>query len=154
MTGPFRWAAGLNGLGVVTAEDLEQCAFLALEDALEAWNPERGLFLTLYGLRLKAAFSVAAGVRTQRAKRDPLQTALSLDSPLTDDAGDPFALADTVPDPAAEAAVEAVAELDFRRRRHEARKAVVSRWMFPSPVNEDIGNCRQAFCSKHSEQRL
>lgn len=122
----YRWAAALNGLGGVTVEDLDQCAFLALAETLEAWDPERGAFLTLYGLRLKTAFSEAAGLRTQRTKRDPLQAALSLDAPLTDDSGDPFVLTDIVPDPAAEAAVDAVAELDFRRRRHEAIEAALA----------------------------
>ncbi len=115
----YRWAAALNGLGGVTVEDLEQCAFLALMKTVEGWDASKGAFLTLYGLRLKTAFSEAAGLRTQRTRRDPLQAALSLDAPLTDDDGDSFSLADIVLDPAAETAIEAAALRDFQQRRHK-----------------------------------
>jgi len=105
-----RWA--YSGRGGVTVDDLMQEAFLALLDALEGWRPEGGAFLTWYALRLKAAFTEATGRRTQRQKLDPLHSAASLDAPLTDDEGDQLVMVDVIPDPAAEAALEAVDELD------------------------------------------
>ena len=100
-------------------EDYIQVAFLALLDALESWDPAAGAFLTWYSLKLKGAFTEAAGMRTQRDKRDPIHHALSLDAPLTDSDED-LTLADTIEDPYAAAAVEAVAELDYRQRRRQA----------------------------------
>lgn len=57
-----------------------------------------------------------AGLRTRREERDPLEAALSLEAPLTDSVGEPFTLAEAVPDPAAEAAFSAVAERDKAQR--------------------------------------
>lgn len=104
-----RWARIERG--GATVADLEQSSFVALMDALEGWNPEQGKFLTWYGLRLRGALSEATGQRTQRDRLDPLDGAASLDTPLSDDP-DAGTLADVTPDPAAERAVEAVAEQD------------------------------------------
>ncbi len=97
----IRWAAALGERSGATVEDLLQVAFLALVEAVEGYDPSSGVFLTWYGLKLKAAFTEATGQRTKRQREDPLLTALSLDAPLTDDTGDPFTLADTIEDPAA-----------------------------------------------------
>lgn len=104
-----RWARIERG--GATVADLEQSSFVALLDALEGWNPERGKFLTWYGLVLRGALSEATGQRTQRDRLDPLDAASSLDVPFSDDP-DAGTLADVVRDPAAEQAVEAVAEQD------------------------------------------
>ena len=111
----YRWARALNG---VTIDDLQQCAFLALVEAVGSWDRDRGAFLALYGLKLQAAFTEAAGLRTERDKRDPLRTAVSLDAPLTNDEGDPLTLSDVIPDPVS--TIDTVAELDFQQRRHNA----------------------------------
>lgn len=113
-----RWAPA--GRGGITVEDLQQESFLALLDALERWRPDAGPFLSMYSLRLKAAFTVATGQRTQRNRLDPLQGCISLDAPLTDGEGDPLCLADVLPDQRAEAAVEAVVERDAAAQRNEA----------------------------------
>lgn len=87
-------------------EDLMQSAFLALLEAVSSFSPDKGAqFLTWYTFRLKTAFAEATGWRTERQRRDPLRAAVSLDAPLTDDEGD-MTLADTIPDPAAEAVIE------------------------------------------------
>ena len=115
----YRWERALGSRCGVTVDDLTQTGFLALLDALETWKPEAGTFLTWYGLRLKAAFSEATGQRTQRDKRDPLQNCTSLDTPVTEE-GDALTLADVLPDPAAEQAIEDIAERDCRQRLHHA----------------------------------
>ena len=115
-----RWCRALGDRAGVTQEDLAQCAFLALLDAVEDWKQDGGGFLTWYGLRLKTAFAVACGVRTKRDLNDPLQSALSIDAPLTDNEGDPFTLADVTEDPAAEAAIQSVEERDRMQRLHDA----------------------------------
>lgn len=115
-----RWCRALGDRAGVTQEDLAQCAFIALLDAVEDWKQDEGVFLTWYGLRLKTAFAVACGVRTKRDLNDPLQSALSIDATLTDNEGDPFTLADIIEDPAAEAAIQRVEEWDRVQRLHDA----------------------------------
>lgn len=119
-----RWAAA--GRGGTTVEDLQQEAFLALLDALDGWDDGKGAFLTWYGLRLKAAFTVATKQRTQRDRLDPLQISFSLDAPLTDNQGDPFTLADVVSDAAAAAELESVEARDWHRRQTEAINQALS----------------------------
>ena len=97
-----RWAAFGRG---VTVDDLEQEAFIALLDALERWREADGPLLSVYALRLKAAFTAATGRRTQRDRLDPLDRALSLDAPLNDDP-DADTLEAVVEDPAGAAAIE------------------------------------------------
>ena len=89
----------------VTMDDLEQEAFIALLDALERWREADGPLLSVYALRLKAAFTEATGQRTQRDRLDPLDRALSLDAPLSDDP-DADTLEAVVEDPAGAAAIE------------------------------------------------
>lgn len=116
-----RWCRAMEGRGGMVLEDYIQVAFLALLDALESWDPAAGAFLTWYGLKLKGAFTEAVGMRTQRDKRDPIHHALSLDAPLADsENGEDLTLADVIEDPYAAAEVEAVAELDYQRRRTQA----------------------------------
>ena len=117
----YRWCRAMEGRGGMVLEDYIQVAFLALLEALESWDPAAGAFLTWYGLKLKGAFTEAVGMRTQRDKRDPIHHALSLDAPLTDsESGEDFTLADVIEDPYAAAGGEAVAELDYQRRRTQA----------------------------------
>lgn len=85
-------------------DDFEQVAFLALLEALEGWDDRAGSFLTWYGLKLRGAFSEASGQRTKRDQLDPIQSAVSLETPLADREGDLLYLEDVIPDPRAEEA--------------------------------------------------
>ncbi len=114
-----RWAAA--GLGGVEPEDLTQAGFIAVMQAADSFDPAAGCaFTTWLEVYLKQEFAAATGQRTKRDRLDPLQTAVSLDMPLTDSEGSPFILEDTLPDPAAEAALAAVGERDFAQRRRAA----------------------------------
>lgn len=65
-----RWAAFGRG---VTVDDLEQEAFIALLDALERWREADGPLLSVYALRLKAAFTAATrAAYTARPASTPL----------------------------------------------------------------------------------
>lgn len=44
----LRWLRALDGKGGTTLDDLEQCAFLAMLDALESWNIDSGSFIGWY----------------------------------------------------------------------------------------------------------
>lgn len=103
-----RWCRAMEGRGGVDVDDLEQVAFLALLDTLGGWDAQCGSFLTLYSLKIRTAFAAATWLRTERDKRDPLNAALSIDAPLTDNEGEPFTIADTVPDTAAQEVFDAV----------------------------------------------
>ena len=120
-----RWCLALGNRAGMEPEDFEQVAFLALLDALEGWEPGKWSFLTVYGTTLKAAFAAATGQRTQRNKRDPLQNCTSLDMPVAESEGDALTLGDVLPDPAAEQAIEDIAERDRRQRLYGALHQVV-----------------------------
>lgn len=119
-----RWIAAWEGRGGVTLDDLQQCAFLALLDALESWRPDGGSFIGWYALRLKAAFTAAYGQRTQRDRLDPLQTATSLETPL-DGYDDDLTLGDTIEDPEAMSAMETVEEIDRLHHLHDIMQEVI-----------------------------
>jgi RNA polymerase sigma factor (sigma-70 family) len=96
-----RWA----GLGGTTIEDLTQAGFIAMLRAVDTYDPTKAKFSTYLFRRLRAELSAATGYNSKRSWFDPLQSAVSLDAPLTDD-DDSDTFADLIPDPAAEAAIE------------------------------------------------
>jgi RNA polymerase sigma factor (sigma-70 family) len=118
----YRWTRAAKGRGGVVLDDLVQCAFIALLDAVQTWRPDSGAsFIGWYSLKLKAAFTEATGQRTERTRQDPLDRALSLDMPLLDgNLAEDLTLADVIEDPRSEEEIEAVAELDYQQRRKQA----------------------------------
>ncbi len=112
----YRWYKATEGRAGMVLEDFLQVSFLAVLDALEGWDPDKGAFLTWYALKLKSSFTEAAGQRTKRGKCDPLQNCVSLDMPLTDSEDEALYLGDVLPDPEAEEAIENVAERDRLHR--------------------------------------
>ncbi len=83
----------------VEFEDLYQSGFLAVVQAVQTYDPEKEVkFLTWLGHPLKTAFSAALGVRTEKQRLDPLNSASSLDAPLEHDTDD-LTVGDTVSDP-------------------------------------------------------
>lgn len=88
-----------DGFGGADIEDLVQSGFLGLLETVEIFDPDAGAgFLTVLDWKLKTAFSEAAGGRSKRRSRDPLNYAASLDEPLTDDGDSSLTLLDTIPD--------------------------------------------------------
>ncbi len=85
-------ARASNGYRGVTAEDLTQCGYFALVAAVRTFSPEKGTFIGWLATALKTAFAEATGHRT--SKRDPLDMAISLDTPLDSEDGN----ADTIGD--------------------------------------------------------
>ena len=90
-----RYFVSLGNLGGVELEDLLQCRWIALLQAVRYFRAEKGCFLTFYGYTLKNAFREAAGLRS--SKRDPLCDSLSLDAPAAEEEGG--TLLDFVADP-------------------------------------------------------
>lgn len=138
----LRWARAMEGRAGVEESDLLQVAFIALIDTLPTWDVNKGEFLTLYGIKLKAAFTEACGQRTQRARYDPINTVCrSMDEPIGDEDSD-LTLGDTISDEAAEEAFEDVEQRDFQQAVQAAlaqltnaeRDAIVSEfWLGQKP---------------------
>lgn len=107
----------LKGFGGVTAEDLYQAGFFALLKAVENYDPAAGLsFIGWLAAHLKNVFAETAGYRTIRNRKDPLQSAISLNTPLSDDME--ITIGDIIPD--SSAAMEAVEEREWVRSLHVA----------------------------------
>lgn len=121
----LRWCRAWEGRGGVVLDDLMQASFLALLDALGSWKPDGGSFIGWYAMRLKTAFAAVYGQRTEKQRRDPLQSAISLETPL-EDSNEELTVADTVPDPAAELAFDDVAAADMACRLHDALENALS----------------------------
>lgn len=119
-----RWAAyRSNG---VELEDLEQAGFIALMRAVDTFDATAGArFSTWYYPIVKDEFQRATGRRTEKQRRDPLDAAVSLDVPITEDS-DNISLGDTIPDPAAEAAMLDVDHRENLRRLHAALEAAIA----------------------------
>lgn len=91
----------------VTWEDVEQCFFLAVVNAVRTYEPERGmLFSTFLVYAVKTVFFELIGYRTERARRDPLARSCSLDDPITGEDGSATPRGELTPDHAAEQAFE------------------------------------------------
>lgn len=101
----------------IELEDLEQTAFLALVFAVKAFDPGKELKFTSYlnyALKLEIRAALDGGRRRSRAE-DPLNGSASLNQPISGEEDDP-PLHEFYPDPAAEAAFNAVDDLDEKRR--------------------------------------
>ena len=134
----LRWARAMEGRAGVEESDLLQVAFIALMDTLPTWDADKGEFLTLYGIKLRAAFTEACGQRTQRARYDPINSVCrSMDEPIGDEDSD-LTLGDTISDEAAEEAFEDVEQRDFQQAVQAAlaqltdaqREAIIGEFWF------------------------
>ena len=105
----------MEGRAGVEESDLLQVAFISLMDTLPTWDVNKGEFLTLYGIKLKAELTKACGQRTQRTRCDPINSVCrSMDEPIGDEDSD-LTLGDTISDEAAEEAFEDVEQRDFQQ---------------------------------------
>lgn len=104
----YKWAHNSNGR--TPHEDLMQAGFLAMLDAVDKFDPERGGggFLAVLRLTLKTRFAEESGIRTTR--RDALHYAESADAPAYEDGP---TVEDTVPDRSAALAFAGVEYGDF-----------------------------------------
>lgn len=115
--GYFTLHAGTCAHAGVELDDLIQCGFMALQDAVRAFDPEAGYTLLTYmKYPLLNHFREVCGIRTTR--RDPLGNCASLDKPAGDE-GD-TTLGDLQPSQSAAQDMEAVLEREYTRELHEA----------------------------------
>lgn len=88
----------------VTWEDVEQCGFLAIVQAAQVYEPQRGHADShrFSGYAVKRVFFELIGFQTERTKREPLNRACSLDEPVTGEDGSETPRGELTPDHAAE----------------------------------------------------
>lgn len=84
--------------GAVDLDDLTQAGYIALVDAVDSYDPGRGMqFIGWLSHHLKTAFNEASNYRSERQRLDPMHQADSLNRPLDyEDGGE---LLDIVADP-------------------------------------------------------
>lgn len=100
--------------------DLYNSGYFALVAAADSYKPEAGaLFITWFALRLKSAFAEVCGWRT--SKRDPLNSAKSMDARLKEDDEGSGAFGDFIPDPRA---AQALQDVEDGIQRDYTRQAV------------------------------
>ena len=109
---------GCPGRGV-EFDDLYQSGYPAMVAAVESYDPAAGAFSTWFVYHLKNAFAEATGYRTKKGRLDPLNSAVSMDKPLTDDA-DSGLFGDFIPDQRAAATLEAVEDREYQKQLHDA----------------------------------
>ena len=99
--------------------DLYNSGYFALVDAVERYDPAKGMqFIGLFALCLKSAFAETGGWRT--SKRDPLNSAKSMDARLKEDDEGSGAFGDFIPDPRAAQALQNVEEQQYQEQLHAA----------------------------------
>lgn len=130
VAGLIRWKAQMRMSDFencgVELEDLCQSGYLAMVAAVNTYDPAAGgAFSTWLMYHLKNSFAEAAGCRTQKGRKEPLNNFISLDTPLTDDV-DSGDLMDVVADPAGLQWRECLEESTWRKQLQEAVGAALS----------------------------
>lgn len=78
-------------------DDLIDAGYIAVVDACQRFDPQKGGFLTILGnYTLKTAFSEVAGTRHRHQKHDATNIATSLDAPIGSDEGEDSTLFDLI----------------------------------------------------------
>lgn len=114
----YRKNPGVCDSAGVTVDDLIQCGFIALCEAVQVFKPEAGYrFITYITFPLKRLYQEATGIRTKKAVI--LNHCLSLDAPLTEDA-DSATLGDITPDEDSAAELRAADEKAYAASLHKA----------------------------------
>lgn len=117
----IRIMPALEGRADIDLDDLIQSGYLALVDAVAEYRPGDATFLAFLGYHLKTAFADTTRFRSLREQREAKAAVLSLDAPVTDDAGASLTLSDQIRDPAGECMLE---EVEHRIWLDQLKKAI------------------------------
>lgn len=128
----FHRMQGLCAAAGVTEEDLLQTGFFALLDAVRTYDPASGYKLTAF-LRypLQNRFNTLLGLRTARARNNPLNGCDSLDEPLGGEDAD-FTRSAVIPDEDAQQPFEAVVENEWRQQLRSVEEEAISEYLTES----------------------
>lgn len=92
-----RWARAWRGRSDFDADDLIQVGYIAMCDAVQAYQKDRGSFINFLTFYLKKEFSNVAGCRYEAQSKEPLNNAISLDSLAYNDDESETTIGDTIP---------------------------------------------------------
>ena len=114
-------SAGRAAPGGVEVDDLVQCGYFALVEAVAVHNPELGPFNAILSYYCKKHFHKAIG-RTEKQRREPLNNCASLDVPVSEDGDE--TLLDFIPD--SRDPFTGVEERIYQEQLHKALEAALS----------------------------
>lgn len=95
----------------VLREDMINESYFAFLTAIEKYDPEKGSFLNLLSWHIRPAFETVLQGRGNRLKNEPLNRAISIDTPVSDT--EDITLADTLLDEESEAYYRRLEDDDF-----------------------------------------
>ena len=119
----YRWQNRCISTGV-TLEDLVQCTYFGLLEAVPKYEPEREvLFLTYFSYYLKTSFSKIIKIYAPGWQKDTTLSAVNLDAPSTSDAE--LTVLSLVPDESAQASYDEVLDRVYNAQlRADLDKAI------------------------------
>ena len=93
----IRWDNAWKERPDFDVEDLTQSGYIALCKAVRNFQADRGGFITVLAYCLKTEFSKIARCRTKAQQKEPLNNAISLNSPAYDDPDSDATIEETIP---------------------------------------------------------
>lgn len=109
----------------ITLDDLKQECYFVLIDAVAAYDCAKGFKFTTYiHYHIQNRFNALLGYRWNR-RREPLNSCMSLDTPVTED--EDYSLLDAIPDPVSEKPFEQVDQADYVAKLHSDLEAAMQR---------------------------
>ena len=103
----------------ITQEDLQQEAYFALLEAVQAFSPEKGYRLTTYfGFLVMTRFASLVGLRTPAQRKRPLDNAESMDEALP--GAEDITRGEVIPDPSALQMLRGVEDDLYTAQLHSA----------------------------------
>lgn len=110
----------------VALEDLEQCGYFAMLEAVEDYSPESGYKFTSF-VRFHALnqYNGIMGLRTQRQAKEPLNTAEALETPLPGE--EDITLLDSLEDKQAAGEFEETEQVIYNTQLHDKLNEIMGR---------------------------
>ncbi len=112
-----KWARAWQERPSFDADDFIQSGYIALCEAVKAYQADKGTFITLLAYYLKKEFAKVAGCRTTAQMHEPINNAVRLDAPAGNDESGELTTGDTIPvdEPGFEEVEDAIYKAYMRR---------------------------------------
>lgn len=131
----YQLVRSIGGRVGVELDDLYNCGYLAMTEAVKTYEPGKGSFSTWLIYYVKTAFADATGYRTAKGRNDPIRSAISLSAPIgeDDDGGD---LSELIADPFSSLPYAAIENrIMFEHIQKEIAAALMQ---IPAPLREVV----------------
>lgn len=92
-----KWARAWVDRPSFDADDFIQSGYIAMCEAVKAYQADRGTFINLLAYYLKTEFAKVAGCRTTAQMNEPINNALRLEAPAGNDEDGEITTGDTIP---------------------------------------------------------